>query len=213
MRELSLVDQIISEIDVALRTVFPPQNRESSRPNPAVVSADTTLSQTQKKHIAGLMRVNHSGEVCAQALYQGQAMTAQLTQVKQQMAQAAAEEADHLAWCEQRLRELDSQPSRLNPMWYFGSLTIGALAGFVGDRFSLGFVAETERQVGAHLKKHLENLPKQDKRSQQILQQMYDDETHHAEVAKEAGAMELPPFIRKLMQGVSKIMTKTSYYI
>jgi len=213
MQNFSVIDYIVAEVDLAVRTLLPPKQRESKRSQPGHDIITEPLSIAQKKHVAGLMRVNHSGEVCAQALYQGQALTAQLSHIKAQMAESAAEEIDHLAWCESRLRELDSQPSLLNPLWYIGSLTIGALAGLAGDRFSLGFVAETERQVSAHLQKHLRNLPASDKKSQVILEQMHEDEMHHADVAKQAGAIELPSIIQKIMQGVSKIMTKTSYHI
>ena len=183
------------------------------RLNPAEGIAESSLSKQEKQHVAGLMRVNHAGEVCAQALYQGQALTAQLTSVKAQMTQAAAEEVEHLAWCEQRLRELDSQPSRLNPLWYSGSLMIGALAGLAGDRWSLGFVAETERQVTRHLQKHLLSLPPDDLKTKAILSKMQSDEAHHAEIASAAGAAELPFLIKRLMHGVSRLLTQSSYYI
>ena len=159
------------------------------------------------------MRVNHAGEVCAQALYQGQALTAQLTHIKQQMTEAAIEETDHLAWCEQRLQELDSKPSQLNFIWYSGSLLLGALAGLAGDKISLGFVAETEHQVSAHLQAHLKKLPQEDKKTKLILEQMQKDEEHHAHTALEAGGIELPYLVKELMALVSKIMTKSSYYV
>ena len=159
------------------------------------------------------MRVNHTGEVCAQALYQGQALTATLTPVKAQLEQAAQEENEHLAWCEQRLTELNSRPSLLNPVWYIGSLLIGATAGLAGDRWSLGFVAETEHQVAAHLQSHIEKLPEKDERTRAILQQMYTDEAQHAQMAEKAGAAELPNPIKKLMTKIAQLMTKTSYYI
>lgn len=159
------------------------------------------------------MRVNHAGEVCAQALYQGQALTAQLTHIKKQMSDAAAEEIDHLAWCEERLTELGSKPSLLNPFWYGGSIILGALAGFVGDKVSLGFVAETERQVSAHLQHHLQQLPAKDKKSQAILFKMKEDEEQHATTALNAGAIELPYIVKQLMRVVSKLMTKSSYYV
>ncbi|STX30139.1 ubiquinone biosynthesis protein COQ7 [Legionella beliardensis] len=213
MKQFSILDQIINEIDVALRAIIPPQQRVSKRPSPADKINTTHLTTNQKKHVAGLMRVNHSGEVCAQALYQGQALTARLTHVKKQMANAALEEIDHLSWCEQRLYELNSQPSLLNPLWYIGSFTIGAFAGLIGDQFSLGFLAETETQVSAHLQKHLQKLPPEDKKTELILKQMQEDEAQHAEAAKQAGAMELPRALKNLMNTTSKIMTKTSYYI
>jgi ubiquinone biosynthesis monooxygenase Coq7 len=212
MRSTSFLDTLITEVDSALRTLLPPKKRISARSSPADVLEDHPLSSADKKHIAGLMRVNHSGEVCAQALYQGQALTAQLTQVKQQMAQAAAEETDHLAWCEQRLSELGSQASLLNPIWYGGSLLIGALAGLAGDNISLGFVAETERQVTSHLQHHLQQIPTEDKKTKAILKLMQEDEEHHANLAVAAGAVELPYTMKHLMTLVSKLMTKSSYY-
>jgi ubiquinone biosynthesis monooxygenase Coq7 len=213
MHKANALDNLISEVDNALRTLFPPPKRVSSRHSPAEKLEDKPLSAQERKHVAGLMRVNHTGEVCAQALYQGQALTAQLTHIKKQMSDAAAEETDHLAWCEERLRELGSKPSILNPIWYGGSILLGALAGFAGDKVSLGFVAETERQVSAHLYRHLKKVPAQDKKSQAILTKMQADEEHHAAAAVEAGAIELPFVIKQLMHLVSKLMTKSSYYI
>lgn len=213
MRRLNLTDKLLCEFDTALRTLIIPQHRNSVRENPGQKLPDSTLSRQEKQHVAGLMRVNHAGEVSAQALYQGQALTAKLSTVKKQMTEAAAEEVDHLAWCEQRLRELDSKPSKLNPLWYAGSLLIGAFAGLIGDRWSLGFVAETERQVTKHLQTHLQHLPPDDVKTKAILAQMHEDEAHHAETALQAGAAELPFLIKKLMRGVSKLLTKSSYYI
>ena len=213
MPKSKLLDAFIFEIDNALRTLLPPKKRMGRRETPAQGIPETTLTLEEKKHSAGLMRVNHAGEVCAQGLYQGQALTAQLSQIKQQMAQAAEEEVDHLAWCEQRLFELDSQTSVLNPIWYAGSILLGAVAGFAGDKISLGFVAETEKQVGAHLQNHLKKLPSQDKKSQAIIIRMQKDEEYHAAVAIEAGGVELPDPIKQLMRMVSKLMTQGSYYI
>lgn len=213
MRQLSKFDNVIREVDTLLRTLILPQLRASTRKTPGHALADAPMSSEEKRHVAGLMRVNHAGEVAAQALYQGQALTAKLTQVKTQMAAAAIEEIEHLAWCEERLRELDNKPSWLNPLWYCGSLMIGMVAGLAGDRWSLGFVAETERQVAAHLEQHLRHLPPCDSKTQAILSQMHADEAHHADVAIHAGAAELPFFIKKLMHGVSKLMTISSYYI
>lgn len=213
MRTSNFLDTLITEVDNALRTLVPPSKRAATRVSPAMPIADSPLSSTQKKHIAGLMRVNHAGEVCAQALYQGQALTAQLGHVKKQMNEAAAEEIDHLAWCEERLQELGSKPSLLNPIWYTGSILIGALAGLAGDKISLGFVAETERQVTAHLQRHLLGLPLEDKKTKAILERMQEDEEHHAELAVQAGARELPFLIKQIMNSVSKLMTKTSYYL
>jgi len=213
MRRTNILDTFLSEVDNALRTLAPPIKRVSGRRSPADSMTDSPLSTQEKKHISGLMRVNHAGEVCAQALYQGQALTAQLTHIKQQMSEAAAEEIDHLAWCEERLDELSSKPSMLNPLWYSGSLLLGAIAGFAGDKISLGFVAETERQVSMHLQSHLQKLPAQDKKSQAILTQMQKDEELHAEMAIGAGAIELPYPVKQIMRFISKLMTKTSYYI
>jgi ubiquinone biosynthesis monooxygenase Coq7 len=159
------------------------------------------------------MRVNHAGEVSAQALYQGQALTAKLAEVRGKMERAALEENDHLAWCERRLKELDSHTSMLNPLWYTGSFAIGALAGLAGDKWSLGFVVETERQVVKHLDEHLSRLPEQDRRSRAILEQMKEDETHHATAALNAGGAELPEPVRQLMRLTSKVMTNAAYYI
>lgn len=211
MSGVSLIEKILLEFDTALRTLITPEQRASKRQSPATRIEEAPLSPSEKRHIAGLMRVNHAGEVCAQALYQGQALTAQLPEVRSQMAEAAAEEVDHLAWCEDRLRELNSHPSVLNPLWYLGSLMIGAAAGFAGDRWSLGFVAETERQVSAHLQSHLKKIPIQDQKSKRILEQMDEDETQHAELAYNAGAAELPLPIKQLMRLVSKLMTSTAY--
>ncbi len=161
--------------------------------------------------MAGLMRVNHAGEIAAQGLYQGQAATARLDQVRESMEQAAEEENDHLAWCEERLSELGSRPSILNPLWYAGAFTIGATAGLIGDRWSLGFVAETERQVVRHLEDHLGRLPEGDERSKAILEQMRTDEKCHGKVAEEAGGAALPAPFRGLMGIVSRVMTRGAY--
>lgn len=213
MRQLNFLDNVLCKVDTALRTLLVPPLRVSERETPGQSLLEPSMDAEEKRHVAGLMRVNHAGEVAAQALYQGQALTAKLTHVKAQMAEAAAEEVEHLAWCEQRLRELDNKPSLLNPLWYSGSLMIGMIAGLAGDRWSLGFVAETERQVSAHLEHHLHQLPSQDIKSQAIVSQMQMDEAHHADVAITAGAAELPFLIKHLMRGVSKLMTQSSYYI
>ncbi len=210
-RNYNLADQIALGFDQALRTVFgKPQVTERSNPSEGIAETDA-LSETEQKHIAGLMRINHVGEVCAQALYQGQAMTAKLDTVRDSMQRAADEENDHLAWCEQRLDELDSHKSFLNPLWYAGSFGLGALAGLAGDKWSLGFVAETEHQVVAHLDEHLAQLPEQDERSRAILEQMKEDEGRHATVALEAGGAELPEPVKKAMKFTSKIMTSAAY--
>ncbi|KTD22462.1 2-polyprenyl-3-methyl-6-methoxy-1,4-benzoquinone monooxygenase [Legionella israelensis] len=209
---MTFVDHIISEVDTALRTIFPPKHRLCKRNSPGNHIEDTPLSDKQKKQIAGLMRVNHAGEVCAQALYQGQALTAKKQEIKIKMAQAAAEEVDHLAWCEKRLYELNARPSLLNFLWYTGSFMIGAAAGWAGDKYSLGFVAETERQVSAHIEGHLQKLPEEDIKTRVILNQMQEDESQHAEMAIQAGAAELPAPIKELMRITSKLMTQSSYY-
>jgi len=212
-RSYNLADQIALGMDQALRTVFgKPQVTERNNPSDDIPDSDA-LSATEQQHIAGLMRVNHVGEVCAQALYQGQAMTAKLDTVRQSMQRAADEENDHLAWCEQRLDELHSHKSFLNPLWYAGSFGLGALAGLAGDKWSLGFVAETEHQVVQHLDDHLEQLPEQDQRSRAILEQMKEDESRHATVALEAGGAELPLPVKQMMKFTSKIMTTTAYKI
>jgi len=184
---------------------------EPARPNPAGSQADADFDEDSRKHIAGLMRINHTGEICAQALYAGQAATARNEEVKAEMNTAALDEIDHLAWCEQRLEELDSKTSILNPLWYAGSFAIGAVAGIAGDGWSLGFLKETEIQVEAHLEDHLERLPAEDKRSQAILDQMKTDEAKHAEMAADAGAYDLPQPIKDAMSFTSKIMKAVAY--
>jgi len=173
----------------------------------------TILSETERAHAAGLMRVNHVGEVCAQALYQSQKLLARDPQIQEMLNHSAQEEMDHLAWCETRLKELGSHTSYLNPFWYAGSFAIGLLAGLAGDQWSLGFVAETEKQVENHLQSHLETLPENDQQSRAIVQQMRLDEIEHGKDAIEAGGVVLPPVIQKLMQASSKFMTSTAYKI
>ncbi|MFZ5594161.1 MAG: 2-polyprenyl-3-methyl-6-methoxy-1,4-benzoquinone monooxygenase [Pseudomonadota bacterium] len=212
MRHYTPIDHLFINLDHAVRTVFgKPQLTE--RPNPADDREEAALSEQESALAARLMRVNHAGEVSAQALYQGQALTAKLPQVREKMERAALEENDHLAWCEQRLDELGSHTSLLNPAWYAGSFAIGALAGVAGDKWSLGFVAETEHQVIKHLEEHLHRLPLADERSRAILEQMKDDETHHATTALQAGGAALPWPIRKMMKLTSKVMTRTAYWI
>lgn len=210
-RQYGFTDRLIQGFDQALRTVVP-DSTQAERPSPAQAQR-SQLSVEQARHVAGLMRVNHSGEVCAQALYHGQALTAKLPTVRREMQQAAREEQDHLVWCELRLKELDSHPSLLNPLWYGLSFGLGALAGLAGDQYSLGFVAETEKQVSAHLQSHLDQLPDTDPRSQAILAQMNQDELQHREQALQAGGRDLPKPVQQLMQAVSKVMTKASYSI
>jgi len=171
------------------------------------------MSAAEKKHAAGLMRVNHAGEVSAQGLYSGQALTARLPDVREKMERAALEENDHLEWCERRLEELGSHKSLLNPLWYFGSFAIGAAAGIAGDKWSLGFVAETEHQVIKHLDEHLESLPEQDAKSRAVVEQMKEDEAHHATVALQHGGAELPEPVKKVMGLTSKVMTTLAYKI
>ena len=209
-RQFSLFDRLINHADGALRTIAG-THTEVLRNNPAGNEAEAILSSEEKIHTAGLMRINHTGEVCAQALYQGQALTARLPRVRKSMEVAAKEEEDHLAWCEDRLQELDSHTSLFNPIWYVMSFGIGATAGIAGDRWSLGFVEETEVQVCAHLNEHLEKLPVQDVRSRKILTQMHEDEAKHAIMARRAGAATLPKPVKKMMASVSKVMTTTAY--
>lgn len=211
MNFTTVLDRAITLFDEGLRTLNPPLPRRCQRPLSDLPDMPA-LSAEENRHVAGLMRVNHSGEIAAQGLYQGQALTAQLPQVRAQMQQAAEEEIDHLRWCEMRLEELNSQPSRLVPLWYLGSLTLGALAGFLGDKISLGFVAETERQVSRHLQEHVAKLPEKDTRTQVILNRMYEDEMAHAEAAHKAGGIHLPVPVQGLMKYLARIMTKTSYY-
>lgn len=209
-RHYSLIDNLVVNLDQGIRTLFgKPQVTE--RPAPDISIGNPDLSTAEKQHVAGLMRINHAGEVCAQALYQGQALTARLPEVQDKMQRAAQEENDHLAWCESRIRELDSHTSYLNPLWYAGSFAIGAFAGAVGDKWSLGFVAETERQVVRHLDSHLQQLPTSDNKSRAILEQMSEDEARHATTALESGGTELPEPIKKLMGFTSRIMTRTAY--
>ena len=206
------IDQLLIQFDQALRTCVP-GTTEANRESPAANADEIELSNLEKQHAAGLMRINHTGEVCAQALYQGQATTALLGEVRKSMEQAAEEEVDHLAWCEQRLTELDSRPSVLNFLWYALSFGLGAAAGLAGDKWSLGFVAETEHQVCEHLEDHLSKLPKQDNKSRAILEQMIADEKHHEETARQAGGLEPPIAIRQAMNTMSQLMKKTTYHI
>ena len=209
-REFSTVDKFISVIDEALRlsTGLAP---DPARPSPSGSLPDSEMDEETREHVAGLMRINHTGEICAQALYAGQAVTARSEEVRDEMQSAAQDEIDHLAWCEQRLEELDSRPSLLNPLWYAGSFAIGAIAGIAGDGWSLGFLKETENQVEAHLQDHLDKLPAEDARSHAILDQMKIDEAKHADMAEEAGAYELPEQVRELMRFTSNIMKAVAY--
>jgi ubiquinone biosynthesis monooxygenase Coq7 len=209
MRKLGLIDTLITEVDQALRTVHT-LAPTTERINPSQ-NLSSTLSDSEKKESASLMRINHAGEVSAQGLYRGQALPAKREDIREQMERSAMEENDHLNWCEIRLKELDDHKSYLSPIWYLGSFGIGAVAGLVGDKWSLGFVKETEDQVVKHLEEHLEKLPSNDNVSRTILEQMKIDEAHHADVAVEAGAAELPLPIRKFMMPLmSKVMTTVS---
>ena len=211
-RKLTGLDRLLLQTDRALRTLSP-GTPSHARPSPAKGEREAELSDTERRHAAGLMRVNHSGEVCAQALYQGQALTAKLPEVRGEMEQAADEEIDHLAWCEQRLRELDSRPSLLNPLWYGLSFGLGATAGKISDRVSLGFVAATEEQVCKHLQSHLQRLPAQDQRSRAVVEQMLVDEEEHGHAALAAGGARFPAPLKGLMSLVSKAMTSASYRV
>jgi ubiquinone biosynthesis monooxygenase Coq7 len=205
------MDKLIVELDKGLRTLF--SQAHSVRVHPDSGIAETELSDGDKQKSVSLMRVNHCGEICAQALYQGQALTARDPQVQRELADAAQEETEHLAWTAQRVRELGGHVSVLNPIWYTSSLAIGAVAGLLGDRWNLGFLAETERQVGEHLKSHLDKLPEQDARSRAVVQQMYTDETRHAEMATGLGGAELPLPVKLAMRLSGKVMTRTAYWL
>jgi len=209
---LNLIDLVINEVDKGLK--YSTQNYQTeSRPYPADKIEQDLLNELERNHSAGLMRVNHSGEVCAQALYRGQALTAKLGDTRTKMEQAASEELDHLSWCNKRLEELNNKPSVLNPIWYGMSFSIGAVAGLVGDKWSLGFVHETEEQVVKHLDGHLDNLSKKDLKTKVVIEQMRIDEEQHSHDALEAGAEILPDEIKDLMSKVAKVMTNSSYHI
>ena len=214
----SPIDRFISEFDIALRAIAGGANYK--RPIPSIelndkqaLTSDINMSANERAHAAGLMRVNHVGEVCAQALYQSQKVFAKDPKTRALLDEAAGEEMDHMAWCEERLKELDSRPSLLNPIWYLGSFGMGLLAGLAGDRWSLGFVAETEKQVERHLDHHLEKLPITDHRTRAIVRQMRADEIEHGASAMSAGGQELPVPIKTAMASISKIMTTTAYKI
>ena len=211
-RRYSPFDRLLISADSALRTLFGrPQTTE--RANPAARLAEADLGEQERRHVARLMRINHTGEVCAQALYQGQALTARLPETRKRLARSAREENDHLDWCETRLEELGDRKSLLNPLFYAGAFAIGAAAGLAGDRWSLGFVVETERQVENHLDDHLGQIPERDERTRAVLEQMKADEIHHAQVAKVAGGAELPAPVRLFMRLTSKVMTRTVYWL
>ena len=210
-RRLSLLDRLITEADSVLRTITNRGN-QAAAPRPPRAQRHRALER-ERRHVAGLMRVNHTGEVCAQALYQGQALTAKLPTVREEMQQAAQEEVDHLVWCEERLRELDSHTSYLNPAWYGMSFALGAIAGAIGDKVSLGFVAATEERVCNTCATTCKQLPEDDRKSQLILQQMLEDEQRHGENALAAGGTDFPAPGERCHDAVSKVMTRTSYRI
>ncbi|PUA30715.1 MAG: demethoxyubiquinone hydroxylase family protein [Cellvibrio sp. 79] len=212
-RHLSLIDNFIINADRALRTLTAGSDMTCERPSPAKPLDEADLNDSERKQAAALMRVNHTGEVCAQALYQGQALTAKLPQVRSEMEHAAEEEIDHLVWCQERIDALGSHTSYLNPVWYGLSFAIGAGAGLVSDKVSLGFVAATEDQVCKHLQSHLEQLPVTDLRSRAVVEQMLQDEARHADMALSAGGYNFPTPVKGIMTLVSKAMTQTSYYI
>ncbi|ORU90391.1 MAG: 2-octaprenyl-3-methyl-6-methoxy-1,4-benzoquinol hydroxylase [Cycloclasticus sp. symbiont of Poecilosclerida sp. M] len=211
-RDYSPADRLIDNADRVLRTLLG-QPKTTGRADPAAKTKQASLDEEESALSARLMRINHAGEVAAQALYQGQALTSQNKETQQKLQQAANEENDHLVWCKQRVNELGHQTSIFDPLWYVGSLSIGAVAGLAGDKWNLGFLAETEKQVVKHIDEHLEKLPKSDKKTRAILKQMKIDEEQHATTAIEHGGAELPDVVKQGMQWVSKVMTKTSYWI
>lgn len=215
-RDYSETDELIIRFDNILSAVFPAPGLARRR-NPAGAAEEpareAALEEPERRRAAGLMRVNHAGEVAAQALYSGQALVARDARTRAALTQAAIEESDHLRWCEERVRELDSHVSYLTPVWHLGSFAIGAAAGMAGDKWNLGFVLETERQVVAHLERHLERLPEKDQRSRRIVSQMREDEARHATTAAAAGAAELPAPVKTAMRYCSKVMTTTAYWI
>lgn len=211
-RDYSPLDQLLIQVDLGLRTLL--GNPEpTGRPDPAAGLPEADLSEAERREAMRLMRINHTGEVCAQALYQGQALTARSAEVKGLMQESAAEENDHLIWCQRRVEELGGRISYLSPFFYVGSLALGAAAGLAGDRWSLGFLAETERQVEAHLEGHLGRLPAGDQKTRAIVEQMKEDERKHATTATDAGGAELPFPVRQAMRLASKVMTKTTYWL
>jgi ubiquinone biosynthesis monooxygenase Coq7 len=209
-RHISSLDRVLIEIERALGTAFGAA-AEAQRPSPAAGIAEAELDDDARRHAAGLMRINHTGEVCAQALYSGQAAVARDADTRAQLLHAAEEETDHLAWCDERLTALQSRPSLLNPLWYAGSFALGAGAALIGDRVSLGFVVETERQVEAHLGEHLERLPAADARSRAVVAQMQTDEARHGKAARDAGGIELPAPIPQAMRLASLVMKAVAY--
>ncbi|WP_374669660.1 2-polyprenyl-3-methyl-6-methoxy-1,4-benzoquinone monooxygenase [Ramlibacter sp.] len=205
------MDRILGTVDSALRTLF--STPRAARACPTVAEDDTHLGADERRHAAALMRVNHVGEVCAQALYTAQALATRDPALRAHLQRASREETDHLAWTSERLEELGSRTSLLNPLWYAGAFGLGLLAGRIGDRVSLGFVVETERQVEAHLQSHLDRLPAGDHASRAIVAQMKVDEAEHADQARQAGAVDLPPPVKLAMRAAAKVMTTTAHYI
>lgn len=212
MRRYSWLDQCCMSIDQALRAVAD-NAKTTGRSYPAEKHTESIMDATQRKHSAALMRINHTGEICAQALYHGQAMVSRAPQLKQSLQQAAIEEGDHLAWCRKRLFELGSHVSYLDPVWYAGSFSLGVAAGLVGDKWSLGFLAETEQQVVEHLQHHMLELKEHDQKSYLILQQMQHDEAVHRDEAIASGAHQLPRLVQAIMRFMSKVMVKTTYWV
>lgn len=210
-RDYTPADHLLMRLQQGLSMLTAPTT--ATRRNPSQQQEESELPDAARRHAAGLMRVNHAGEVAAQALYQGQALTARNPQVRTQLLGAAREEQDHLQWCEERLSELGERPSKLKPLWYAGSFAIGAVAGLAGDRWSLGFVAETEKQVAEHLDQHLHQLPEQDQKSRSIVQAMHNDETRHGQDALAAGGRPLPLPVRALMKRVARVMKFGAYRI
>jgi ubiquinone biosynthesis monooxygenase Coq7 len=207
------LDQFIEEFDHSLRVVGGVLQSHRPTPKPIDGASEAPLTEAEKRHAAGLMRVNHVGEICAQALYQSQKLATSSPTLKQAFDHAAQEEVDHLSWTAERLAELDARPSLLNPLWYAGALAIGFVAGRFGDRVSLGFMAETERQVERHLDAHLTRLPAGDAKSRAIVERMRDEEVAHAKTATDLGGVTLPLPVRGLMKACSKVMTRTAYYL
>ena len=206
-----MIDKLITTLDTGLRTIF--ASSVAARPRPDASVEETALDDKSKQHAAALMRINHVGEVCAQALYSGQALTSKNPHIVHALRHAAAEETDHLAWCEARMKELGGRKSWLNPIWYAGSFTLGAVAGALSEKWNLGFLAETEKQVASHLQNHLSQLDETDIKTRTIVTQMQQDEAAHAAEALQLGGSELPAPIKRGMQLASKIMTKIAYHI
>jgi ubiquinone biosynthesis monooxygenase Coq7 len=209
MSSTDVLDSLLIVADETLRTLFAPARSERT----LKLAPDSAMTDAEKRHAAALMRINHAGEIAAQGLYRGQAMLSRSDASREFMRRAAVEEGDHLAWCEDRLRELNARPSLLNPLWYLGSYALGAAASALGDELSLGFVTETERQVEGHLERHLDRLPQSDQRSRQIIEQMKTDEAAHAQSARAAGAVELPSPLPALMRYAARVMTTMAYWL